>query len=350
MMITYLVATVIGCKNDIPEPPPKGPDWIVYTHENTPALPINKINALTVDGGGRVWFGTDSGAVSVLRNSWGAIKDSLTYLEYSSGAQFRRKIVNTLAEGKDGSLWFGLNGGGVRRYNRNSSFAVWQRYSSSDFPQTITYDYITSIGAVKFQRGDIWIATLFGVSHFTPSETNPDQGVWETVPSDKFPGSFVRAIGINPMDNTVCFGTERGAAFFDEATGWNTYDFPPTYSSPVLSVTFDLSNTVWLAKRDGVTSFNRTTAVERHYTYANTNGKLPTGFINAVTTDLFSTRWFGTEAGLIRLHDTTWTTFNHSNSPLPNDTVTALSYDKRGNLWIGTLNGIAVFNETGTSF
>ena len=78
---------------------------------------------------------------------------------------------------------------------------------------------------------------------------------------------------------------------------------------------------------------------------------MPAGEILAVTTDLGSTRWFGTDQGLVRLRDTTWTTFTMADIPeLPGNVITALTYDKLGNLWIGTETGLAVFNETGTRF
>ena len=68
-------------------------------------------------------------------------------------------------------------------------------------------------------------------------------------------------------------------------------------------------------------------------------------------TNLFETRWFGTNHGLARLQDTTWTLFNRNNTPaLGSDSITALAYDSRKNLWIWTANGVMVYNPEGTEF
>jgi len=247
------------------------------------------------------------------------------------------------------SLWFGLEGGGVRRYSRNSSTRSWQRYSYPD----VLSEYITSIGALKGFQGDVWVGTTVGVTRYIPGIYDPTLGEWQTKLSNRLPSTEVRALAVNPLNNWICFGTADGAEFYDsDKDQWSYFPLPDSFNTRIISIAFDLTNTVWLGKWEGLTSFNMTSGVKHHYTFQNTNGKFPSGYVNAVAADFYSSaHWFGTNKGLIRLVDTTWTTFSRATVPeLPSDSVMAVSVDRKGNLWIGTLGGIAVYNEQGTQF
>ena len=120
--------------------------------------------------------------------------------------------------------------------------------------------------------------------------------------------------------------------------------------SRINGIAFDISNNVWFARNNGGAKLNLTSGNWTFYTPDSTGGRMPGGVVRSVETDLRSTRWFGTDSGLVRIADTTWTIFTKANSPLPSDTITAVRYDLRGNLWIGTPKGVAAFKETGTTF
>jgi ligand-binding sensor domain-containing protein len=347
--IAVFVASALlltGCKKagDIVIPPP-GPAWLTFKLPETPQLLDNKINALYADQSGRVWIATDSGANYFHRGSWGKIRDSLRYS--NDGVTFHY-AVNSIMSGKFSTIWFGLDGGGVKRYREGATRSVWTTYFSE-----ITYPVVQSIAADLVVNGDVWIATTFGVSRFIPSAADPEFGTWFSYLGPAYlPSNQVYASTINFNDNTVWFGTQSGFALYnDMLNDWTSFSFPPAYDYRINSMAFDRAGTLWMATVDGVTSFNKEGGVWNYYTSTNTGGKLPPGEIHAVTTDLGTTRWFGSDHGLVRLSDTTWTTFTTATTPeLPSNTITALAYDRMGNLWIGTKQGIAVFNPDGTRF
>ncbi len=350
IIVCFLILLVVsqmltGCNTggDIVIPPP-GPPWVTFKRPATPQLLANHVNDLHADQSGRVWIATDSGANYFQKGSWGRIKDSLGF---STGAGMRY-AVNTIESGKYSTLWFGLDGGGVKRYREGATRAVWTTYNYPD----LTYPVVQSICADLVVNGDVWFATTNGVSRFMPSSTNPEFGTWQTFLMPYIPSNQVYASAMNFNDNTPWFGTQDGFASFNDMLGdWTSYSIPPAYNYRINSMAFDRSGTLWMAKLEGVSSFNRESGEWVHYTNASTGGKLPPGEVHAVTTDLGSTRWFGTDYGLVRLSDTTWTTYTMANTPeLPGNVVTALCYDNMGNLWIGTETGIAVFNEAGTRF
>jgi ligand-binding sensor domain-containing protein len=333
-----------GCAADEVVPPEAGPVWITFKLPETSQLLANKVNALNADQSGRVWVATDSGANYFQRGTWGKIRDSL---RYTTGSTVRY-AVNAIESGKSSTIWFGLDGGGVKRYREGATRGVWTTYFSE-----LTYPVIQSISADKLINGDVWFATTFGVSRFIPSSSDPEFGTWQSYTGTAYvPSNQVYASGIDPTDNNVWFGTQDGYCLYNDAiTDWTSFALPPAYNYRINDIAFDLGGTAWLAKLEGVTSFNKESGVSVHYTNSSTGGRLPAGSVNAVATDLGSTRWFGTQQGLVRLSDTTWTTFTTATTPeLPGNVITALTYDNLGNLWIGTNVGIAVYNPAGTRF
>ena len=351
LLIILLILSAIGatgCKTNVPPSAPKGPVWLVFTERNS-RLIDNHINWITNDAEGKIWLATDSGAANYLNGIWGRIRDSLKSPVSGSSR------VTSIMEDRDHNIWFGLYGGGAVRYGQNSSSLVWQRYNQQG--SGIIYDVITSIAADMYPapvgRGDVWIATLIGLSQFTPSTSDPTVGSWTTYTLSNVPqlgSSQVAIIRRNANDNTLWFGTRAGTIAWAEYTvGVNWHEAnPPNTDYGITSIAFDASNNGWFGTFGGVWKLDHGIGGWISYTATSTNGKLPAGQVNAVMTDRGTTRWFGTNRGLAKFSDTTWSLFTRTTSPLPSDTITCLSYDVRGNLWIGTARGAAVYNPDGT--
>ena len=343
-------------KDNTLAPPPPGPAWVTVQRSTQSNLLDNRINTLSVGVDGTIWIATDSGATTFSGGNWGFVKDSLRYTSFGSGGgtSYSYKL-NSIAHGMDGSIWFGLAGGGVKRYHPGSAFYVWRSYNVPD----IAFGTISAVSADALLYGDVWVATpVAGISRYVPSLTLPDQGDWHTYTSTTTPQILtnqVKTTAHNDLNNSVWFGTYLGAISYNESDGWGNVVLPVDQGGVIVSIGFDNQNNVWFGKNAGaslgVTKYNRTSGDFTSYTHDNTGGVLPDGGVNVLTTDFRKIRWFGTSGGLARLDDTTWTAFNTGNRPeLPSDTVTALTYDRKGNLWIGTANGIAVYNPDGTRF
>lgn len=348
LLVTIVVSLsiLLGCKSDIPGPAPAGPAWIVYTHETSP-LVGNKINSIAVGADGKLWFATDSGAssFSTSSNSWATFRDSLRAV---GTAVYK---VNSICEAKDRSIWFGLTGGGVQRFNaQGSSGSTWIRY----LPPTVgSYgiDALVADRSSAAQFGEVWVGSTGGVDYFKLQSTT-------AVTTSHFgqpplPDSRVVTAAINPINNHIWFGTLTGGAaevYFDISFSWTAHEAPALRGSRINGIAFDISNNVWFARNNGGAKLNLTSGNWSFYTPDSTGGRMPGGVVRSVETDLHSTRWFGTNSGLVRIADTTWTIFTKANSLLPSDTISAVKYDLRGNLWIGTPHGVAAFKEGGTTF
>jgi ligand-binding sensor domain-containing protein len=357
--LTFLLTIagiLVGCKSKdntlAPEPP--GPAWVTYTSANRPELRSDHINSLSIGIDGAIWMATDSGAVSYGQRIWGLIRDSLRYSTFSTGATITSYKVVGIAPGEDGSIWFGLAGGGVRRYHPGSASYVWQSYNEPN----IAFGTVSGISADAYVYGDIWVAhPVGGVSRYVPSLSLPDQGTWVIYTSSTIPqllSNQVRSTVHDDYTNTVWFGTLLGATSYHGVDGWSSVELPPDQAGDIVAIGFDETNNVWFGKNGGnlgVTKYNKSSGIFTSYTSENTGGQLPAAGVNALVTDHRKTRWFGTDAGLVRFQDTTWTAWTSATTPeLPNDTITALVIDRKSNLWIGTKNGVAVFNPDGTRF
>lgn len=343
LLLTILsILWLVGCKDGASVTSETRHIWKTFTSANTPGILNDNIHTIFIAGNGEVWFGSEGGTFSFYKGTWSFLSpDSFSY-----GTTKKYRWVFAITEGYDGSLWFGLNGGGIRRFNKNNPYKMWQRYSEPDIPNM----YIKGLAASKGERGNICVTTLYGVAQYIfTNGADPTEGQWIIVQKENLTSEFVRCITINPVNEGVFLGTDFGITYFGNYE-WLRHKLPAGYDSPIISIAVDRSNTIWCGKMTGVTSFNPGKNEEHHYTPLNTSGNLPERFVNAVMTDFFGkTRWFGTNQGLVRLSDQTWTLFTAKNTPeLPSNVIQALSYDYIfKNLWIGTDKGIVVYNEGG---
>ena len=340
------VAMLNGCKNTVDPPIPPGPTWVTFT---SPRLPDNRVKSLFVDRQQRVWVATINGAAAFKNNSWSIFKDSL---RYTIAGQVTSR-VNCITESRDRSIWFGLAGGGIARYDEFSQNGnIWVRYREP----TILYNSPAALTAElsnASQFGEVWISTQIGVNRFIQTSTDGG-GAWSVYTgSPPLPNTQMTSAAANPVDNTIWLGAQSGGAIqvsYYPTFGITTIPLPPGHDARINGMVFDANNTVWFAKETEVSSLDQTTGAWTHYNHTNTGSVMPVGEVHAVETDLHNTHWFGTDRGLVMLKDTVWQKFNAGTGTIVNDTVTALKYDLRGNLWIGTRSGVSVYNPAGTNF
>jgi ligand-binding sensor domain-containing protein len=346
--LSAFVLTVIGGCTSPSTPPPTPPKakWQVF-QQSPGKLVNNHINSIFMDNARRIWFATDDGVSYFSGGVWATIRDSLR-----SPTGHR---VSCIVQAKDRSMWFGLTGGGIQRYNPLSTIAVWTRFTAQSTGGAISDLILSGTADVSNQSqfGEMWFTSAIGIGRFVAAANETGtwihytQGNTPALPSDQ-----IHSSGTKLDDNSIWFGTQAGGAVSAEygLAGLNWTRYPLQVDSRINSIAFDLQNTVWFGNENGAASFNTQTSIWRTFVVDTPGVQLPPGPVNAITTNRESIRWFGTNAGLVRLSDTTWTKFTAANSPLPSDTVNALQYDFNQNIWIGTENGIAVYNESGITF
>jgi ligand-binding sensor domain-containing protein len=341
-VLFFTTIFLYSCEGDIGDHSVSGEQWQVYTKSNTKNGLVNDvINDIFVDASNKKWFATNEGVSGFSRTGWITYKSEVQFTDPRFGRTSYK--VNAITDGINSSLWFGLGGGGIRRFTAAGLSQTWTSFTSP----TISANVITDLATDQYN--DIWAVTFNGISRFTPNPNEPTTGQWQTYSTftvSVFPTNFFSAVASSPVDFRIWFGTEYGQLIsFDDINGWQVFR-TPNDASPVNALCVDRFAQVWVATNQGVHRFS-TSSGWLSYTSELTDSALPSNVVNSVLCDPSGTVWLGTAKGLAKLSPNGWSKFTRSNSPLPSENITALALDLRSNLWIGTNRGVAVYNENG---
>ena len=126
-----------------------------------------------------------------------------------------------------------------------------------------------------------------------------------------------------------------------EAQPWINYNTINSSlpENSVRVIKFGKDSSVWIGTDFGLAKLKNTSWTVYHI--FNTGGGLPDESIRAITIDSDNVKWIGTVlGGLTKFNDTTWASINTGNSQLPDDYVKDVEFDQSGNTWIATTNGL----------
>jgi ligand-binding sensor domain-containing protein len=334
------IAVIFTNCNEVTNPPPPSTSeqWVVYTKANSPLLGA-AVYAIGVDGSNNKWFGCLTGAIRYGGGSWQSVKDDMKRY-HPDTLNFKVTAITTSA--LDGSIWFGLAGGGVERFSRTAQGGQWATYMSPDLTSDQVYSLATDI------LGNVWVGTGTGVSRYIPGTTDPSVGTWlkYTSANSPIPDEEIKSVGFNPNDNTLWFGTyTQGVVSFDGDADWNIHS-PSNAPFPVISAVFTMKNEGWFGTYgDWAYQFNVATDEWQRTGDLQHGGGLPSNIVNAVAVAADGTVWLGTDEGLAMYQGGKWSVFDTSNSKIPDNAIKALAIDKKGTLWIGTVNGVAGYTR-----
>ncbi|MGQ9680993.1 MAG: two-component regulator propeller domain-containing protein [Anaerolineae bacterium] len=204
--------------------------WYTYTPAH--GLGGEWVAALAVEPGGRVWFGTSGGGLSVLDgDAW------RTYTAANSG--LASDWISALALGVDGRLWCGTWGHGVSLFYGGR----WRTYDSSN--SLLPIDYVTALAAAR--DGVLWIGLhgqgLARLEGDYLRLLGTAQGL-----SDSFVNALVHA-----PDGSLWVGTAKGLDQFD-ASGRFLRSYKAADGLPgeqVLALAVDASGALWVGTNHG---------------------------------------------------------------------------------------------------
>ncbi len=313
-----------------------------------------EIKALTRDGQGGVWIGTDQGLIH-----WTASHELTVYRHRPGEAgSLSNNDVHALLLDNNGSLWVGTQHGLDRLKPGAQGFVTY--FASPDNPDGLSGNSIGSI--YQDDAGLIWVGTL---SHGI-SKLNLRQEVFKgiTAGSGKGAGLTNPVVWNITQDASGAFwiATESGLNRYDPASGaWRHFihdpDNPDSLAdNNVRDIAFDRRGRLWIATRGGgLDVYDPATGHFTHHRRASHTA--PAGVDNLLTIQVEAGEgvWIGTAgAGLAFLDFATgrFTTYHHVDdnpASLPEDNVYAITPDGNGGYWIGTLGGLSHFSPaTGT--
>ena len=281
-------------------------------------LPPNEGGNLLFGQDGQLWVPTLRGLARKTAAGWDIIGKSRG-LTISS--------VHCALEDREGSIWIGLNGGGLMRW---LGYPQWESFTEAEGLSS------ESAWAIRRNRaGVLWSASNTGVSKF-----HEDSRRWEDL---RAPGlTSVVATSLAPApDGSLWVGQITGAFHVDPGRGKVTaYGRESGLENPwVLAIALDSQSRVLAGTSRGLyrSTSGRTFRFERQ--------ELPLesgpDFIYTILVDRRGRVWAGSARGLLLLEAGRWSRLRVGDGLLSNR-VSHLAEGMDGSLWVGYSDSVGV--------
>jgi ligand-binding sensor domain-containing protein/signal transduction histidine kinase len=266
--------------------------------------------SVCMDREGDLWLGTDGGGLKRVKRSVGSVAAG------TSGS-----VVQSACEDAEGALWVGYNdnGGVVRLLN-----GVETNYSASGLISA----NVLSVFADK--AGSIWVGTraLGGLHRFKDGKFElEDLGVAQ--------GQEVSAI-YQDRAGKMWAGTPAGLGGWD-GQAWKIFTtFDGLSTNTVRAIVDDAAGNLWVGTAGGGLNQLRD---GKFTVFRKSADGLPGDNVSSLLVDSEGTLWVGTSSGLARFKDGKWSRFTTS-AGLPSNKINYLAEDTEGYLWIGANAGL----------
>lgn len=297
----------------------------------------NIMKTVYVDRDEKVWVGTIYEGVNIYnKNSLNF--GSLTIMTSGPGTGTGTGNVNALAQDKSGTLWIGLDGGGLHQYRGTLGGA---QQAATKVPLPITVDKVKSLSIDLHQ--DIWIGTWGeGLFRYNPrtqtlSRIQPSNGI------DL--GTEIMALATDGLGNLWIGGFNSGLFRYRISDG----NILPVYNpnkdvnaiNRVQALAVDSRNNVWIGKDVG--GLNVLKAGQTEYYPVLTDHLNNTITITSVSIGAGDTIWAGSpNVGLVAFmaDKNTSEVFNEGNG-LANMSIHSIVPDSLHRLWLSHNAGIS---------
>ena len=300
----------------------------VYNSQN--GLPQSAVRAIAFDQKGYLWVGTQDGTAYFNGQKWTTVNVAQRTI-----SRFFRSILAS----SDGSMWFGSDNGGLSHLKNGK----WEIFDvQSGFPSNT----VRTMLETRTPQGNsvLWIGTDSGLVRL-------ENGKWQVIDtSNGLPNNTVWALlEVTTLGNPQLWvGTEGGIACFDQGV-WKPYT--TANSGLPNNVVYCLVSTrsatgepvIWAGTENGIGQFEN-----GGWKLWDNPGGLSKGFIqmtllHSTSSTGQSTLWVGSYgSGLGRFENGTWQIYNQQNG-FPSDLISVLvetrSPEGHRTLWVGTYNG-----------
>jgi PAS domain S-box-containing protein len=316
-------------------------------------LTNNNVKSLLVDRSGTLWVGTMAGL--------NQFKDGRLAGFPLAGKE--QKPIYSVAEGRDGSIYIGMFGGGLVRLKdgHQTTFSTQNGLSN---------DYVHSI--LEDRDGNVWITTVNGLNRLSDGristynvkdglsnnngfgmaedrEGNLWVGVDSTNSLNRFrDGKFLTYSSHEGLVGEVAHSVLQrrdGSIWISDDNGLNELNNGSfrTYSKMlgknVAAIIESRDGTLWIASNAGLGRLKN----GHLKIYAKQDGIANTNVWTLVE-DKEGSIWIGTDDGLNRFKNEKLTAYT-VNDGLPSQMIRLLALDREGNLWIGGNSGLTVYKD-----
>ncbi|MBP5419765.1 MAG: response regulator [Bacteroidales bacterium] len=300
-----------------------------YIRNDDNSLPSDQIYAILPDTREGIWLGTDGG------------------LAYFVNGQFTRVSqikgrVKCMKQMPDGSLWVGVENGGVSVVRTNGIFTSIDDLEIEKLPiEALNNITISDIDVDQY--GNTWLAT-FGSGVYFISNREKAIKQWNRASGEL---SWRVAWGItSTSDGCIWVGTDgRGFDIFKDGHRIDHLDTSNSHLSDnaILSATTDSDGNIWAGTFQGGLNF----CAAGSHSFSRVALTADAVDIRAIVQDS-TTMYVASNNGLFCLDRHTHQIKQHitqQNSVLRDNLVRAVAVDSKGYIWIGTFGqGITIIN------
>jgi len=292
-------------------------------------LPQNTITAIAQTPDGYLWLGTREGLIRF---------DGVRFTVFDSNTtpEITQDQVLSLLADRQGRLWIGTWGGGLLRLEAGR----FTRYTSED---GLPGDLVSAL--FEDREGRLWVGTDgAGLARAESGNSgNPEMGKpqrFVAEPSRGALGSSIRAI--TEDDSGIWVATDAGLARLDANSTLTSFGPEQGLSrTSVRSLLRARDGTLWIGTDLGLNRYRDGT-----FTVLTRADGLSHNVILSLVEDSDGAIWIGTDGGGVnRWLNGTLTSFT-SRQGLSNDSILAMFEDREGSLWMGTnLGGLNRFKN-----
>lgn len=314
------------------------------------------VRTIAQDKDGFMWFGSQEGLYRY---------DGHQFLNFHNDASDQSSlssdVISRILVDAKNNIWVATRGGGLNLYReKNRDF---QRINSTTNKEKLTDDNINAI--LEDKEGKIWVGTEDGlnVMQFI-------NGTWaikhikqELGNTNSLSNNMIHALMLSQEGN-IWVGTNGGGiSVFDiEGRFIKQVKFPhndslSSASKLVNSLFQDKEGDIWIGTvEQGLIKYTPKTQAAVRYQYdANDKHSITSNTLEAIYQDSAGKLWIGTDKGLLiynEVEDNFWR-FNHSIADtysLSSDYILTFFEDSSQTIWIGTYAGVNRWNPNLTTF
>ena len=299
----------------------------------------NIMKSAYVDRQGKVWIGTIYEGVNIYNKNTLNF-GSLTIIT-TAGPASALGNVNAIAQDRSGTVWIGLDGGGL--YRCRGTFGSAPDSSLSRVPITPVVDKIKSLTVDDDQN--LWIGTWGeGLFRYQPNSRRLDK----IVPANKTDfGTEIISLATDRLGHLWIGTFDRGLYRYHISTGEATHtavsNADPNYIDRIHGIAVDSENNVWIAKDVG--GLNLLKAGQTEYYPVLTDHLTAVTTITTVCLGDDGVIWAGAPGiGMVAYKTKTRSSelFNEDNG-LANSGIHSIRPDSLRRLWISHNAGISAF-------
>ncbi|MDX1907030.1 MAG: two-component regulator propeller domain-containing protein [Bacteroidia bacterium] len=329
---------------------PESGQFIHYTHraDDTTTLIHNEVLSITEDHQGRLWVGTEKGLCFLDKD-----RKSFRRIYATPGQEcgLQAPAVISLYLDRQGILWAATWDGGLHYLIEDAAsqtFCIKSIQAEPDRPDGLTGNRIW--GITEDMDGRLWIGVFGkGVSILSPARTRAT-GRYSFIqgpPPQQLEEENIFCLARDPQ-HRIWIGTGNGLIITPPippgthdttlaalvSRPWTHLQKSPIkhlapISSEVRHIIPSSQGMMWLATREGVSSYHASTTLFNSFLHETAGVQ-----VHAILRDAREWVWMGTPAGVVAYHPPSQ---RLRQIPLPDDRVaSALHLDKTGQLWIGT--------------